>query len=230
MAGFSLGILIADTGHELALGNVQHAGTFQFPILYQVVRGLSPDALMRGDPSLTEPIRDAALALQALGVNAVVGACGSFANYQREVAAALDIPVFLSILLEVPLVLRALGSSLKLGVIFARTSSFTARVKNSCGIEEDHRVVALEMADIPAFGPILRSAGAVDSAALRSATIDLVRAAMAREPRIGAWLLQCSDLPPYAAAIRQETGLAVFDMVGLIRRVHEAIAVESFLR
>lgn len=223
-----MGVLIADTGHELVLGNVQHAGSFGFPVLYHVVRGLSPDALMRGDPSLTNPIRDGALALQALGVSAVVGACGSFANYQMEVAAALDIPLFLSILLEVPLLLRALAPSRKLGIVFARTSSFTDRIRENCGIVEHNRLVALGMDASPAFLPVLRAAGSIDSTALRHATLDVVRSGLRAEPRIGAWLLQCSDLPPYAAAIREATGLAVFDMIGMIRRIHEAIATAGF--
>jgi hypothetical protein len=49
MAGFPVGILALDTRHQLVLGNVQHAGSFTFPVLYEIVRDVSGPALMRGD-------------------------------------------------------------------------------------------------------------------------------------------------------------------------------------
>lgn len=228
IAGFRIGILILDSGHELFPGNVQHAGSFRFPVAYQVVRGITAPELMRGDPSVAPAIIKSALALQASGVNAVAGACGSFANYQLDVAAALEIPVFMSIMLEVPLLLQALPTTKKLGIIFANSSSFTQRVRDNCGIHSIDRIVVLGMHQLPAFAPILASEGPVDDSALRVAVLELAHTAMQAEPRIGAWLLQCSDLPPYAAALRSATGLPVFDMIGLIQHVHAAIAAPEY--
>jgi hypothetical protein len=230
MAGFRIGILIMDSGHDLLPGNVQHADSFGFPVVYEVVRGITLPALMRGDPSIAPAIIESALALQACGVSAVVGACGSFANYQLEVAAALEVPAFMSIMLEVPLLLQALPSAQKLGIIFAKSSSFTQRVRDNCGINSIDRVVAIGMDEVPEFAPILASLGAVDDPALRKAIVDLAQATIRVEPRVGAWLLQCSDLPPYAAALRAATGLPVFDMVGLIQHVHAAIARSEYAR
>jgi hypothetical protein len=42
------------------------------------------------------------------------------------------------------------------------------------------------------------------------------------------WLIQCSDLPPYAAAIQRATGLPVFDMVTLIDHVRAALKRRPF--
>ncbi len=43
-------------------------------------------------------------------------------------------------------------------------------------------------------------------------------------PEIGAIVPECTDLPPFAAAIRRETGLPVFDIATMVHRVMESIA------
>ena len=228
IAGFRVGVLVLDTTHELVPGNVQHAASFDFPVLYEVVRGISPAELMRGVRSTRNIIVKSARTLEAAGVSVIVGACGSFANYQMDTAAAVDVPVFMSILLEVPLILRALPPSRQLGVIFARTSTFTNQVRQQCGITEIERIVAIGADGLATFQPILKQAGTLDSAALGTALGDLARASLRRNPRIGAWLLQCSDLPPYATLIQSATGLPVFDMWTLIYHLFEASARRRF--
>ncbi len=227
-AGFRLGILTIDTCHALVPGNVQHAGSFSFPVRYEVVRDVSPRALMDGDLQSVAPIVEAAKRLEDSGVSAIVGACGSFANFQREVAAALSVPVYMSILLEVPFVLRALPPRLKLGVIFARVSSCTDRVREQCDIHEPGRIVAIGAEVLPAFQPILAQSGDLDSCALEAELVELARRTLAANPSIGAWLIQCSDLPPYSASLRRATGLPVFDMVTLIEHLGTALRPREF--
>ena len=224
LAGLPVGILVIDTVHDLVRGNVQHAASFDFPVLYEVVRGVAGAALMSGDPSAAPAIVAGARQLETAGVHVIVGACGSFANYQSAVAAAVGVPVFMSILLEVPLLLRALPSSRRLGIVFASTSSFTDRVRSECGIPSTDRIVALGADTLEAFEPILAQRGALDSVALERGVVDLAVAALRRDSAIGAWLLQCSDLPPYARAIHAATGVPVFDMISLIYHVHDATA------
>ena len=224
LAGFRIGILVLDTAHELVPGNLQHAGSFDFPVLYEVVRGVSSAALMQGDPGAGESIVASARRLENAGVGFIVGACGSFANYQQAVAAAVNVPVFMSILLEVPMLLRALPKSRKLGIIFASTSTFTEAVRAQCAITHTERIVAVGADGIEAFRPILAQRGRLDSDALRRGLARLAGNALRRHPGLGAWLLQCSDLPPYADAIQRMTHLPVFHMGSLIRHLHGAFA------
>ena len=41
---------------------------------------------------------------------------------------------------------------------------------------------------------------------------------------MGALLLECSDMPPYAAAVLREIKLPVYDFVTLIKWVHNSVA------
>jgi Asp/Glu/hydantoin racemase len=47
---------------------------------------------------------------------------------------------------------------------------------------------------------------------------------VAAHPDLGAIVLECTNMPPYAGDIRRATGLPVFDIVSLVTLVHTALA------
>jgi len=110
--GESIGILILDAAYPCVPGNVGNATSYPFPVRYHEVEGASIDRLLNQcDPTLAGPFIAGALELQARGVKAVTGACGFMAIFQPQVAAALDIPVFLSPLLQIPFIAQITGSA-----------------------------------------------------------------------------------------------------------------------
>lgn len=222
--GYSIGILGLELTHRFVPGNVQNAGTFRFPVVYQPVRGVAIDALLRGDPAAEAPVVAAALELQHRGVDIVVGACGSFANYQQAVTERLSIPAVMSILCEVPFLIRSLPASARLGIVFASVASFTEEVRRQCGIDaaEAARIVAVGADSLPSFRPIMTQQGTLDQESLERELVSLLGRVREQEPAIGTWLLQCSDLPPCAPAIQRATGLPVFDMSILIEHLQRA--------
>ena len=49
-----------------------------------------------------------------------------------------------------------------------------------------------------------------------------------RCPDVGAILLECSDLPPFAAAIQRAVRLPVFDFITMINWVYQAVAQQEY--
>jgi hypothetical protein len=47
-------------------------------------------------------------------------------------------------------------------------------------------------------------------------------------PEVGAILLECSDLPPYAWAIQKASGLPVYDFITLINWVEQAVVQKPY--
>jgi len=224
IAGIDVGILILETGHKLVVGNVQNALSFGFPVAYEVVRGVKIADLMRGAPECLPPILEAAERLQRLGVKAIFGACGSFVHFQREVAAKVEVPVFLSVMLYVPLILRCLPADQKLAIVFSRAKAFTPMVKDQCGIDSDERLHIVEASQLDSFRPICDQLGELDDDYLRREMTELARRETASQPNIGGWLLQCSELPPYSMALKQVTGRPVFDMTWAIKHLAASVS------
>lgn len=221
--GQDIGILHIESHYPLVPGNAQNATTFPFPVRYECVSGLAIPELLSGAETGEARLVAAARRLEAAGARAIVGACGSFVNYQTAVARAVGVPVFTSVMLLVPLILRGLAPDRRLAIVFASAHSYTERVRRECGIAEDEdRIVVAEARDLPAFAPILANETELDDAALSDQVRDRVARLVADDPSIAAVLLQCSELPPYAAAIQSAVGVPVVDVVTLIEFAHAA--------
>ena len=65
-------------------------------------------------------------------------------------------------------------------------------------------------------GPILDETGTLDQEAIEAEVVEVARAMVAEHPEVGAILLECSNLPPYAAAVQAATGSLVLDFTTLI--------------
>ena len=60
---------------------------------------------------------------------------------------------------------------------------------------------------------------------------DLVKVAtklVSDNPDVGAVVLECTNMMPYAAAIQEEIDLPVFDIYTLVNMVHQALVRKEF--
>ncbi|MEA3507697.1 MAG: aspartate/glutamate racemase family protein [Synergistota bacterium] len=228
--GESIGILILDASYPCVPGNVGNASTYDFPVRYREVRGASINRLLNErDPSLLQPFIDAARELEAEGVKAITGACGFMALFQRQVAESVRVPVFLSSLLQVPFIHRTLAPDQKVGIITANAGVLTREHFASTGIGDDIPIVAGGMEEQQEFRTaILEEKGTLDSDKIEREVVGVAERLVAKNPEVGAILLECSDLPPYAAAIQNAVGLPVFDFITMIRYVHSSVVRTPF--
>lgn len=215
-AGHAIGILVIDIAYPLAPGNVANASTFPFPVLYKILEGVKPEKLLAGDPEILEVLLTGGRELIARGARTIVGACGSFAYFQKAAAQALGVPTYLSIMTLVPLILQSLRSDQKLGVIAADARAITPRVLDQCNVVARDRLAYASAIDAPEFAKLLTAPEAFSSDVCESEIAALAERFVAENPELGAILLQCSDLPPYAASIQKVTGLPVYDMSLLV--------------
>jgi aspartate/glutamate racemase len=228
LAGHSIGILVLDVWYPLVPGNVANASTYDFPVLLQILKGATIEQVVAGDSSLLPLIIDGARELEQQGVRAIVGACGYLASYQKEVAAALQVPIFLSSLLQVPMIMRALKADQTVGIICAEAKSLTPDTLLACGIEDPSRITIADAQGIPEFLNISRSTGHLDNQSILVGLVDVAKQLVNNSPEVGAILLECSDMPPYAWAIQDAVRLPVFDFITMIHWIHDAAVRRPF--
>ncbi|MDX8496260.1 aspartate/glutamate racemase family protein [Mesorhizobium sp. VK22B] len=227
--GEQIGILILDAAYPCVPGNVGNATTYDYPVRFQEVRGASIDRLLnQRDPALRDVFIEAAVELQNRGVKAITGACGFMAYFQEEVAAAVQIPVFLSSLMQIPFMHALCGGTV--GIITANAGRLTARHFEASKVPPHIPLAIAGMESQSEFREaILDEKGTLDSDAIENEVTEVARRLVKEHPGIRSVLLECSDLPPYAHAIQATTGRPVFDFITMINYVQQSIARRPYV-
>ncbi|MGM0213713.1 aspartate/glutamate racemase family protein [Enterococcus sp. AZ109] len=225
-AGYGIGIIAVDLKYPKLPGNVANATTFSFPVLYEVV-AFEIEQLFAGAAEIEAQIVAAARKLEKAGVRAIVGACGYFGHFQQVVADSVDIPVFLSSISQVPLIKLSLKKSQKILTLVASGEDVTSEFFQQSGADLADCVIC-EIGSLKSFAPIRWGKTELDNQQLIKDLVGTVNEQLAANPAIGAVLLECSDLPPYACGIQQATGLAVFDFITLINWVYTAVVQRPY--
>ena len=226
--GYAVGIIGVHTDFPLIRGNVVNATTFPFPVYVRVLDEVSGAQIMAYDPVYEGPIIAAGQDLVRLGVRAVVGACGSFANFQKPVAAALPVPTFMSVMLQTTLITQGLAPDQSVGVIAMRASALTDHVFEQCDIHNPDRLHVHSTVDLEQSKKLYSADPTFDDEQFGAELVSLARGILNDRPDTGAWIIQCSELPPYAARIQAATGLPVWDMNSLIIWAHHAVAQRDY--
>ncbi len=225
-AGFAIGIIAVELIYPKLPGNVANATTYSFPVLYQKVT-FEIERLFEGDVSIRDEIIAAAKKLESEGVRAIVGACGYFAHFQQEVARAVNVPVFFSSLCQLPMIKTAVSDQKKIAILAASGDNINEDVLAKVGTTMD-RIVVENIGNLPEFHAIRYGETGFDNDKLQESLCLVVKNLLRREPQIGALLLECSDLPPYAKAIQQVSGLPVFDFNTMIDLVYHAVVQKTY--
>ena len=205
--GYCVGILLLDGRQAFVPGDVGNASTYDYPVLYRTVPGAESPRVMRGDPELNDAVVDAARELEAQGVKGISSDCGFFVNYQDLVRDAVDVPVFLSSLVELPLVSSFLGRSRSIGVLTANSAALGNQLLELSGIEPERELVIRGMQDNPIWYAAFKDPGeTVDTDLIEREVVNTALEMQDASPHMGAILLECSMMPPYQKAVPRRTG------------------------
>jgi Asp/Glu/hydantoin racemase len=218
--GAAVGILMLEARFPRIPGDVGNAATWPFPVLYKVIPGASPERVVRHRAEgLLEAFVAGARELVALGADGIATNCGFLSLFQEELAAACKVPVATSALMQAPLIERLLPPGRRVGVLTIAAASLTPDHLAAAGVALDTPIVGTEGGrefSRALLGNELRLDVAQAEADILAAGDELV----ARHPEVGAVLLECTNMCPYARALRERLGLPVFDMVSFVTWFH----------
>jgi hypothetical protein len=210
-----LGVVMLETRFPRPPGDIGNPASFAYPVRYQVVRGASPQRVVRERAvGLLAPFIEAAQSLERAGCSAVVTSCGFLALFQKEIACALGVPFASSSLLQLPWVAARLPKGQRPGVLTISADALSGDHLRGAGADP-----ATPVAGVAAGGEfaraILGDQAVMDEAKLRDEVLDAAARLRAEHADIGAIVLECTNMPPYAAALRAATGLPVYDAITL---------------
>ena len=188
--GARLGILMLEARFPRIPGDMGNAETWPFPVLYRVVRGASPDRVVRRRAEgLADAFVEAAKDLVALGADGITTNCGFLSLFQDQIARACAVP--------------AAGVPPDVPVVGTETGSELSRV-------------------------ILGNELELDVAAAEQDILDSGRRLQEQVRNLGAILLECTNMAPYAGALRDATGVPVFDIYTFVTWFHAGLRPQVF--
>src|SRR5262249_29353044 len=226
--GAGVGILMLETRFPRIPGDMGNAETWPFPVLYKVVKGASPQRVVKERANgLLDAFLDGARELADLGADGITTTCGFLSLFQRDIAAHVGVPVATSSLMQAPMLARVLPAGRQVGILTISAKTLTP----------DHLAAAGVAADTPVAGTdegrefsraILGDEPTLDVAAAERDVIEAGEALVRRHPQVGAVLLECTNMAPYAGALREHLGLPVFDIVSFITWFHAGLKPREF--
>ena len=225
--GVSIGILMVNTRFTRFPGDIGNARTWSFPVQYRVIEQARPaDMVDLRNRDLLEPFRQAALELVAEGVDGIATTCGLLALYQRELAETCGVPVATSALLQVPMIERLIPAGRRVGVLTYSPHGLHTDHLEAVGVASDTPILGVSP-DSTFFRWIDQGLDDVPFAVLETEVRGFARQLVELHPELGAVVCECTNLTPFSAAIAEETGLPVYDMVTLLDWFHGGLRPAS---
>ena len=214
--GASVGILMLEAQFPRIPGDMGNALTWPFPVMYKVVRDASPDRVVRrGAEGLLGHFIDAARELVADGADGITTNCGFLSLYQAELAQAVGVPVAASSLMQVGMVNATLPPGRRAGVLTISASTLTDAHLTAANVPVDTPIGSTEGGQ-EFTRAILDNELSLDVDLARADNIAAAQAMMEAHPDIGALVLECTNMLPYAADIRAATGVPVYSMASFV--------------
>lgn len=236
--GMGIGIIVLCDAYPGFPGDVRNASAFPYPIQYEIAKGVDNYTLVweQDKSPCREPIKTAAKNLEQMGCRAIAAECGYFAYFQKDVAGSVDIPVFMSSLLQVPFIQQVIGPNKTVGILCAQKRFLTDTHLKNVGIDLDSNYMiagALDEYSCPEFDNLWdpekrpeRPEANYDKAEkdMITASIDFTK----KNPNIGALMLECTGMQPFARAIQREIDMPVFSWGTLLDYAYSVVVHRDY--
>lgn len=236
--GHRIGILMIEGSFPRPPGAIGNSLSFDFPVLHHIVPGGTGEVVVRQLSQLSPNSRQlreviapwiaGAKVLEKQGCKAITTSCGFAVLFQKHLAEAVSIPVWSSSLLLGSFIARGLAPGKKLGIITAEVSALTPAHFEAAGLDASQCAV-IGMEGCSEFAATTwNDQPFMNVAQVEEETVSVAQRLASEHDDLGAILLECSLLPPYAAAVQKAVQLPVFDFTHLIKLMHDAVLRQPF--
>jgi len=193
-------------------------------VIYKLIPGLIPQIVEDPlPPKFVQSLQQAAQELEQQGVAGITSSCGLLFPYQQTIAQAVRIPVFISSLIQIPLLGQLLKAGQKLVVMTLNPPALQRILSPSlfdppldliiCGPEPDGELCC----------GIFDNREEIDVSRAEREVAEVAERLKEEHRAIGAILLECVNLSPYAPIIQQIIRVPIFDIITLTNLIYQAL-------
>lgn len=225
-----IGVIMLNTHFPRLPGDVGNPETFTSPpfsesitceAVYRRVDVATVDRVI-SDTGVPEQVASAiftaAKELDQEGVDLIVTSCGFLGELQVQLEQQIDTPVLSSSLALIPLIRSVFGAQAPLGVITFNSQKLKPLHFNG-HYDEGMQIQGVEQGQ-ELFRVISQDLPQMDEGLAEQDVIQATQALMQHQPQ--AVILECTNLSPYIEAVRQHSGVPVFDLIQGIRWLLQA--------
>jgi Asp/Glu/hydantoin racemase len=139
----------------------------------------------------------------------------------------VTVPVATSSLMQLPMIESTLPPGKRVGVLTVSAANLTREHLLAIGLDPTLPVVGTDQGR--EFTRVLiGNEGTLDVAAAEQDILEAGEALLRKDARVGAVLLECTNMGPYARALRDHLGVPVYDIYSFMLWFHAGLAPRDF--
>lgn len=229
--GAQIGLLMLESRFPRFKGDIGHPETFNPPALVATIRNATPKRVVEDQATgLVNSFSDAAKKLEQAGASLITTSCGFLVLHQKALETAVTVPLFSSALLAVPIAAEQLRpDGLRPAILTISSENLT----------DAH----LQAADCPLETPIgapdpkghfctqiLGNHETMDEDAARQDVITAATNLINKHTDIGALVLECTNMPPYASDLARLFKIPILSLPGLLPHCQTGLSFKAATR
>ncbi len=209
-----VGIIMLNTRFPRFAGDIGNPESFRCRTSYRVVKAATTQAVVTDlgiAPVVASSILAAAEQLQASKVDLILTSCGFLGELQDQIRTRVDVPVISSSLVLLPLLRTLYGSDASVGIATIDSQRLSSQHLQQSANDDHLELFGMQHSRY--FYPMIsQDQETVDFDSLQQEVVSSV-STCAREKKVAALLLECTNLAPFKADLRQSLGIAVYDLM-----------------
>ncbi len=236
--GMGLGVMLLDDHYPGFPGDVRNASGFPYPVQYEVAKNVNMEIMLNSPdktPALAPTIA-AAKKLESMGCRAIVAECGYFSYFQRDVAAAVNIPVYLSSLIQLPFIQNTIGPDKSVCVLCGRKGFLQDEHIERAGVslssnyflhgcQDDYTCKQFDdLWDKEKRPESPESVYSLTEKDIVAICVDIKK----NHPDMGAMLLFCTGFSPFARAIQRAINMPVYSYATMMDYAYSTAVHRDF--
>lgn len=210
-----IGVVKLNTNFPRLIGDIGNPESFQYPVEYITVTSAVPANVTIAE-DLTESLQQdfitATKALLEKEVSLITTTCGFLSTMQPQLAQLSNTPTICSALTLLPLLASIHGGTKNIGVLTFNAETLNANhtagfipgaIEGLLPTDSLRRVISADLRIL-------------DEVAARDNVLTACERLLIHSPNTKAIVLECTNLSPYKAALREHAKLPVYDIVDAI--------------